>query len=141
MQVIDSPIEVLEEPSQFSLGVSSGISATVTKKRKLQEQYAGRALYLFAGPKRKSTIGPLLRKAGWEVVEVDILQGGKDHDLTRQVVQEKLLQKIASGYFDLILTSPPCDTFSRVKYANSWGPRPTRSMRFRRRFSLVGRTC
>ena len=88
----------------------------------------GRAVYLFAGPKRRSEIGVLLKKAGWIVQEVDILRGGKNHDLTRQTVQKTLLQQIANGSFNLMLLSPPCDSFTRVKFANDWGPRPVRSM-------------
>lgn len=116
------------------LSSGNSVAETISKKRKLHELSVGRALYLFAGPKRRSTIGPLLQKTNWIVDEVDILQGGKDHDLTRAAVQDKLLQRIAAHHYDLLLSSPPCDTFSRVKYANSWGPKPTRSMKYRRGF-------
>lgn len=36
------------------------------------------------------------------------------------------MKRIRNNEFDLILASPPCDTFSRVKFANSLGPRPVR---------------
>ena len=74
-----------------------GAAATVLKKRKCSVSHygnGGTAIYLFAGPRQKSTIGALLRKAGWVVTEVDILQGGKSHDLTLQAIQEKFLSEI-----------------------------------------------
>ena len=106
---------------------TSGTQATI-RKRKLDSYLStGRALYLFAGPKRKSTIGARLRAIGWSVTEIDILQGGAKHDLTKPSVQGKLLAQIDERYWDALFTSPPCDTFSRVKFSNRWGPRPTRT--------------
>ena len=84
------------------------------------------ALYLFAGVKRKSTIGDMLGRKGWTVLEVDILQS-KRHDLTRTHNQEAILEQIKKNKFDLVISSPPCDSFTRVKYANKFGPPPSRS--------------
>ena len=95
-----------------------GAHSTIIKKRKVSAVHSGKALYLFAGPKRKSSISFILRSLGWEVVEIDIWQGGKAHDLTRACVRNLLLDKVDRGAFDLLLTSPPCDTFTRVKFAN-----------------------
>ena len=66
------------------------------------------------------------------MTEIDILQGGRKHDLTLPAVQEALLESIKQRQFDALLTSPPCDTFSRVKFSNQWGPRPTRTAEFPR---------
>ena len=130
------PILILENFIEVSdPGTTVNTSAnTINKKRKLLALSSGRALYLFAGPKRRSTIGNMLRKSNWAVEEIDILQGGREHDLTRAKVQTALVDKVATQGYDLLLTSPPCDTFSRVKYANSWGPAPTRSFKYRRGF-------
>ena len=54
-----------------------GAKATIIKKRKAQELISGSALYLFAGAKRKSSISVILRDLGWNVLGIDILQGGK----------------------------------------------------------------
>ena len=40
--------------------------------------------------------------------------------------RKKILDKIRSGYYDAILLSPPCSTFSRAPWANKKGPRPVR---------------
>ena len=66
-------------------------SAKPSKKRKLNEAFYGKALYLFAGPKRHSSIAGMLRHRGWDITEIDILQGGKQHDLTRAAVRDRLL--------------------------------------------------
>ena len=104
----------------------------VRLKRKLAQESAGTALYLFAGPKRRSTIGSILRKRGWEVHEVDILQDPRRFDLSKQSVQKQILDKIKTRTYSLVLASPPCDTFSRVKFSNHWGPRPTRTAAYPR---------
>lgn len=105
---------------------------TIEFIRTLNSRSCGKALYLFAGEKRHSSIGSVLKTAGWEVVEVDILQGGKLHDLTLVKVQTLLLDRVKAREFDALLTSPPCDTYSRVKFSNDWGPRPTRTFDFPR---------
>ena len=64
--------------------------------------------------------------------EVDILQGGKRHDLTRPEVQDRYLEEVEERVYDALFTSPPCDTFSRVKFSNNFGPRPTRTAKYLR---------
>jgi len=85
------------------------------------------ALYLFAGQKRKATVGERLRKLGWGVKEVDILQGDRAHDLTRTSVANKLMKQLEDNKYQALIASPPCDTSSRARYANFNGPRPLRS--------------
>ena len=107
----------------------TGATATINKlRRTIINSRGGNAIYLFAGPKRKSEIGGMLKRFGWKVQEVDILRGGKLHDLSLGKVQNLMLKDIQDRKFDLMLISPPCDTFTRVKFANAWGPRPLRSM-------------
>ena len=126
----NSTVHVSTTPSKVAAVEGTiGAKATIIKKRKVQELSNGSALYLFAGPKRKSSISAMLRKSNWFVLEIDILQGGSSHDLTRTGVRQKLLDRVAAGEFNLVLTSPPCNTFSRVKFANDWGPRPSRKNR------------
>ena len=129
----NSTVHVSTTPSKVAAVEGTiGAKATIIKKRKVQELSNGSALYLFAGPKRKSSISAMLRKSNWFVLEIDILQGGSSHDLTRTGVRQKLLDRVAAGEFNLVLTSPPCNTFSRVKFANDWGPRPSRTAKFLR---------
>ena len=59
-----------------------------------------------------------------EMVDIQV----KPHlDLTKDTVQQQLLNKIATGRYFALLLSPPCSTFSRVTWANRRGPRPVRS--------------
>ena len=94
------------------------------------------ALYLFAGTKRKSDIASFLKRFGWTIDELDILRS-KKHDLTKEKLRSDLLGRITSGKYTAILASPPCDTFTRVKFANKFGPRPTRSFTHPRGFNWL----
>ena len=100
------------------------------------KQVKFKALYLFAGLKRKSDIGQCLRRKNWLVEEVDILRDSS-HDLTVSSFSDKILKRIASNEFTAVLASPPCDTFSRVMWANDLGPRPLRSFFFPRGFEWL----
>ena len=88
-----------------------------------------RALYLFAGEKRHSSVRDYLAELGWHVEEIDILRS-RSHDLTKRKFSDKLLERISQGRYSAVLGSPPCDTFSRVKFANRNGPRPVRTKDF-----------
>ena len=107
---------------------------------RLTDHSKPKALYLFAGLKRHSDVGEYLRGLGWEICEVDILRD-KSQDLSKESLQQRLLSKVQRGEFWAIIASPPCDTFSRVKYANDLGPRPSRSLFHLRGFPwLLGET-
>ena len=98
------------------------------------------ALYLFAGLKRRSDVGEFLVSLGWDICEIDILRS-KSHDLTKETLRSKLLHRIEQAEFQAVLASPPCDTFSRVKFANNLGPKPSRTMVHRLGFPwLLGET-
>ena len=104
-------------------------------------------LYLFAGAKRRSGLAASLRKAfrgtgmRVNVTEMDVLRGGARHDLLSKARQKRLLKRISEGEFILVVSSPPCGTFSRARHANRQGPRPVRSKVFPRGFPwLQGRT-
>ena len=112
-----------------------------------------RVLYLFAGARRRSGLARSLRieckGTGVRVVvdEIDILRGGRKHDLLCRTRREKLLTKIRRGHYHLAAASPPCGSFSRSRSANNRGPRPIRSKKFPRGFpwlqgsSLVQARC
>jgi hypothetical protein len=94
------------------------------------------AIYLFAGPHRQSDVGSMLREKGWDVNEIDILRDSTQ-DLTLPAVSNSILSDIRSGKYKALLASPPCDTFTRVKYANARGPAPQRSHQWPRGFSWL----
>ena len=79
-----------------------------------------RMAYLFSGPQRKASIAKHLQKMceeagfGLEVVEIDILVGGSEHDMLDSDAQEQIMSKIAAGDFDIIMLSPPCSRSEEV---------------------------
>ena len=93
-----------------------------------------RVLYLFAGVEREADISQatsLLLLAQDPELElafenVDILRGGKDHDLLETALQERYLHSLSEGYYDGLITAAPCNNFSRALYYDDDGPPPTR---------------
>ena len=69
-----------------------------------------------------------------KLVELDILRNARVN-FALDSVRLFWLDKITSGAFDLVLSSPPCSTFSRAPWANLWGPKPIRSFKFLRGFT------
>ncbi|CAJ1392764.1 unnamed protein product [Effrenium voratum] len=86
-------------------------------------------LYLFSGEERKSSTGSQLRemasKAGYKVLleEWDMLRN-PDHDLTDEGKRQGILEQIKGGKCAVIIVTPPCGTWSRVTWANHFGPKP-----------------
>jgi hypothetical protein len=66
------------------------------------------------------------RELSLQLVELDIIRNPRIN-FALDKVRQFWLMKIQSGDFDLVLSSPPCSTFSRAPWANFWGPRPIRS--------------
>ena len=93
-----------------------------------------RVLYLFCGVPRRSDIHACLRrlskKGGFtlEVKEVDI-ERSSDDDLSSEDLWRQLLDEVQSGRWDVIVLSPPCNTFSRARcqWQKHPGPRPVRN--------------
>ena len=102
-------------PDSFSI-----LELTPAKRRRT-------ALYLFAGEARKSDIPACLSKFNWNVISVDILRSAKD-DLTIPATAQGFLERIKAAEFEALLASPPCDTFTRVMFANRLGPPPLRTI-------------
>ena len=87
-----------------------------------------RVLYLFAGAKRKSGLARSLRIAckstgtAVTVDEIDVLRGGRRHDLLSKKRQAHYRDRIRRGYYHLTAASPPCGSFSRARNAKYGGP-------------------
>ena len=107
---------------QPTLGSSAGSGKTL------------KVLYLFCGVPRKADVKQCLKKLALkhhfelEIREVDI-ERSSDDDLTKSQLWDELLEQIRSGQFDVVFMSPPCNTWSRVRF--QWqrfpGPRPVRN--------------
>jgi hypothetical protein len=70
------------------------------------------------------------------LVELDILRNAKVN-FALDKVRDFWLTKIKAKEFHLVISSPPCSTFSRDPWANLWGPRPIRSHVFPRGFTWL----
>ena len=94
-----------------------------------------KVLYLFSGAQRKASVASFLQAEAkqvqivFEVHEVDI-QNSPDWDLTDKSLQQKLLQELKQGLYHVVLITPPCSTWSRVRGANCRGPPPIRSSEY-----------
>ena len=90
-------------------------------------------LYLFSGAPRKADIREYLQQFAvsqnfaLDMREVDIERGLQD-DLTKSDVWNSILQDIKAARYQVIVLSPPCGTWSRVRFQWKTSPGP-RSMR------------
>ena len=89
-------------------------------------------LYCYAGEKRKSAMreaieAELHEREALALEEIDLLQGGAQHDLLDKSVEGRLAERIDAMEFDCTLCSPPCESWTRLKFANGRGPGPVRS--------------
>jgi hypothetical protein len=88
------------------IGYPDGWETTVVK-----------VLYLYACARRKASVkteldliavgSPLI----FEIDEIDILQ--ENSDLSDDKTWKDLQDKLAEGFYDVVLTSPPCESFTR----------------------------
>ena len=91
-----------------------------------------RVLYLFSGAQRKASVATFLQETEaehsihFELHEIDI-QNSPDWDLADRSLQQKLLTELTKGLYRVVLITPPCSTWSRVRGANCRGPPPIRS--------------
>ena len=91
-------------------------------------------LYLFAGAPRRADINSFLHEYSkaqnfsLHVREVDIERSETD-DLSRDQLWDEIFAEIKDGKYDVLIMSPPCGTWSRVRF--QWqlhpGPRPQRN--------------
>ena len=94
-------------------------------------------LYLFAGAQRSGDIAWHLREfsklhgLGLEMEEWDVLRDPKS-DLSSAQVWEPIFAKLETGYYDVLILSPPCGTYSRARQRSlgKGGPVPLRSFTY-----------
>ena len=108
-----------------------------------------RVLYVFAGCRRRADIFSCLKameaKYHFELKmrEFDILLND-EHDIRREHVWKTILDLVETQGFDVVICTPPCNTFSRARHAYKRhpGPRPIRSREWPRGFPwLEGRNA
>ena len=85
-----------------------------------------RVLYIFAGKARHADVGDWLRSMSilqqFELflVEIDLLRPGGPgvNDVLDEEVWGQLIAQMSAGLFDVLVITPPCNTFSRARFAN-----------------------
>lgn len=107
-----------------------------TPRQLLEEsQEVFNVLYLFAGAERKCDVAECLkslcankpRKINCE--NIDLLRNRK-HDVLEPEFRSRLRQRVQKKEFDVVVVTPPCNTHSRARNANVFGPPPIRSQRW-----------
>ena len=90
-------------------------------------------MYIFAGPHRKRDVGDSLRRIGSvdTLMQFDLLRS-ESHDLSQEGLWQHIFSLLGQGDW-ILLASPPCETFSRVRHHQP-GPRPLRSASYPRGF-------
>ena len=73
-------------------------------------------LHLFAGRRRRrGTVGAAAEARGAGVEEIDILQGGDEHDILRAPVYARLLRRARAGRYRAVVAGVLCESFSLLK--------------------------
>jgi len=92
-----------------------------------------RMLHLFSGPTtRQEGISNILRKIGWECLDVDVVNVAlglpkEQQDLSSDHLWASLTSEVSNGAFDFVWMGTPCTTFSRARQGPP-GPPPLRSL-------------
>ena len=98
-----------------------------------------RAAYFFSGESRRSSVGEELKalaiakKCNLIVHEIDILNGGAQHDLLDHEAQSRWEARIESGEFDLVVLTPPCSSWTRSLFQPGGHEARVRHIRVRSR--------
>ena len=92
-----------------------------------------RVLFFFAGSHRKGDVGSFLHELGHvdTLLQFD-LQRSSEHDLSKEGLWQHVFQLLGEEEW-ILIASPPCETFSRVRHRHP-GPRPVRSSFYPRGF-------
>lgn len=70
-----------------------------------------RVLELFSGT---HSVGKICKELGWEVVSLDL----QNADINVDIRKWKYTKAYPKGHFDIIWASPPCVSFSMLRYCN-----------------------
>ena len=92
-----------------------------------------RIIYIFAGAERQCDVGKYLQQLGVvdSLLQFDLLRS-HTHDLTEDGLWQHIFHLLSQEEW-ILLASPPCETFSRVRHRHP-GPKPLRSSSYPRGF-------
>ena len=91
-----------------------------------------RVLYLFAGKERRNDVKSFLMKSvlfSVEVREIDLLRSSDQNVLLADLWKE-LTDQVGGGFYDIVIVTPPCNTFSRALWHDSHGPARLRDRQY-----------
>ena len=88
-------------------------------------------LYVFCGKRRKSDLKACLEElCQSDDLELCITEFDTEldasHDVTDPRLWKSILLRISESEFNVVIVTPPCSTWSRVRFANLRGPKPVR---------------
>ena len=110
----------------------SAVGSSEVQAGSFQSSSSFRVLYLFAGAARYNGVGAelhaMLRGGDVKVTvdEIDLCRGSH-HDLLDPAVWAKVESSLKAGVYQMVIASPPCNTWSRSTFNAKAGPRPLRS--------------
>ena len=88
-----------------------------------------RVLYLYSGKSRRVNLRSCLQKLcnandiKLHMDEIDYNESGAEHDLSEDAVWLKIKCKLTPVcLYDIIIMTPPCSTWTRLRHANWRGP-------------------
>jgi hypothetical protein len=98
-----------------------------------------RFVYFFSGEHRQSGLASSLREhwpdaAGELIIEEVDLSISADHDLAGEELRTFYRKRLRAGFYHGVGCTPPCNSFSRIVWKNSFGPKPCRSRMWPRGF-------
>ena len=132
------------EHHKYAQGAKGGEDKS-TERQSTKGKPHLKVLYLFCGLPRKPDVRQCLielaRKHGFKVTvhEVDIERSSAD-DLSRDDLWAKIHEQVSQGDWDVVVLSPSCNTYSRVRmqWRKSPGPRPIRNASYSWGFPWLG---
>ena len=69
-------------------------------------------------------------RARLEMDEVDIVRNPDTGDLLDADRQQFYIDRVREGFYDVAILSPPCNSWTRLLFANEWGPSVVRDRDF-----------
>ena len=83
-------------------------------------------LHVFSGQPRAGSFEDAGAQLGVEVISIDTLLGGRDHDVRRPEVRDGLLRLVRSGRVSVVWIGTPCASFSVLWQSGDQAPPRTR---------------
>lgn len=128
--------QIFEKNSRPKLSFDTALQTPSPSVNDIQTLIPISVLYIFSGVERRADVGQYLREhpliAG-TISEVDVLRDPEAGDVTVKAVWDKLMSDLSCGVYDVLIITPPCNSFSRATWAGG-DPKPCRSKSYPKGF-------